>query len=356
MAPIELPCAPLFDGFPEPVFLLRDGAVRYYNRAAARLFPGLEPECPAPETLLGLLKDVSAPALAAAKLEGDGYLASVQETSEGLLLMLRPEPEEGRRPRLDRLAVELRQETAGLSAALQMLDPDRVELQPERARQYLSAANRGLYCLLRLCDHLEFLDRPDGDAYHPGAMDLAGFLAKLMDEVSGLMGQGGWHFRYETELSSLITVADADLLRRLVLGLVSNAVKAAGPGGELGVRLAKAGRRAVLTVWDSGEGLSGEQFGRLFDAGAAPKGTGTGEGLGLGLSAVRRAAALHGGTLMVDSRPGGGTRATVALPLREPEGSTTLRGPGPGPGGFSAVLIELADVLPITVYCPEDLE
>ena len=75
----------------------------------------------------------------------------------------------------------------------------------------------------------------------------------------------------------------------------------------------------------------------------------SGGGLGVGLSAARQIAALHGGAVMLESRSGKGVRAAFSLPVQPPEGCGTLRTPSPVgdvTGGFSPVLVELADLLP----------
>ncbi|WP_302467456.1 hypothetical protein, partial [Intestinimonas massiliensis (ex Afouda et al. 2020)] len=80
----------------------------------------------------------------------------------------------------------LRQQTAGLAAALQRLGADPAGLDPARQVRYLSIANQGLYRLLRLADHLDFLERYDASLYRPAPMDLAGLCRELGREISGV--------------------------------------------------------------------------------------------------------------------------------------------------------------------------
>ena len=137
---------------------------------------------------------------------------------------------------------------------------------------------------------------------------------------------------------------------------MSNALRAAGRGGEAGLRLAKSGRRALITVWDSGPGLvSGMESGGP-DSEPVYR---SGGGLGVGLSAARQIAALHGGAVMLESRSGKGVRAAFSLPVQPPEGCGALRTPSPVgdvTGGFSPVLVELADLLPSEAFLPDDVD
>ena len=82
-------------------------------------------------------------------------------------------------------------------------------------------------------------------------------------------------------------------------------------------------------------------------------------GAGAGLPIARQIASLHGGALMLESRPGEGLRAAVSLPVRRPDRTHTLRSPPPavdGTGGFSSVLVELSGVLPWQAFRRESVE
>lgn len=356
MSTMELDPAQLFDGFPEPVLLLEEGTVRYRNPAAGRVLPGLREGDRAPEEL-AVPADAEFPIVCTGRVGARSFRMSVQGVGrEGLLAVLRPEHEAAAGPGLEKLALRLRQETAGLAASLQRLEPAGGESDQKKREKYLAAANQGLYRLLRLADHLEFADARDQDLYRPAPLDMAGFCRELFREVESVCAMSGYRFSYETELVTLLTVGDEALLRRLVLSLVSNAMKAAGAGGALGARLAKRRGRAVLTVWDRGKGLEAEDLARLFGGEARGVSMDPGEGLGLGLEAVRRIARLHGGFLMMEGRPEEGLRAVVSLPVQPPEAGVGLRSPaGEYAGGFSPVLVELSDVLSARVFAPEDV-
>lgn len=96
-------------------------------------------------------------------------------------------------------------------------------------------------------------------------------------------------------------MADPVELRRSVGNLVDNAVRAAGAGGRVDLRVRSAGGRAVLEVTDDGPG-----FGRI------PRQE------GLGLLTVRLFAAEVRGSLEVSRPPSGGTRMTLTVPRRLP--------------------------------------
>jgi len=105
-------------------------------------------------------------------------------------------------------------------------------------------------------------------------------------------------------------LGDALLLRQLAVNLVTNAVEAAAPEGEVLVRGTLDGGEACLAVEDSGPGVDPSLRGVLFE----PLVTTKLGGIGLGLALVKRIAERHGGTVVHEPRPGRGARFVVRLP------------------------------------------
>lgn len=113
----------------------------------------------------------------------------------------------------------------------------------------------------------------------------------------------------------LTTSVDKRRLERVVANLVHNAESHGG--GVTAVRLLRRGGTARIEVDDTGHGVPPDQRGRIFDRfarGPGPAGSG---GLGLGLAIVQRHVALHGGSVGVEDRPGGGARFVVELPITD---------------------------------------
>lgn len=124
------------------------------------------------------------------------------------------------------------------------------------------------------------------------------------------------------EVAPVRVLGDADRLKQLMLNLMTNAVKYTNPGGMVVVGLKQVDGRAVITVRDTGIGISAEDLPRVFDrfyrvnkARSRERG-----GAGLGLAIAKSIALAHGGDIRVESQVGVGSVFTVELPVLDAAG------------------------------------
>jgi signal transduction histidine kinase len=140
--------------------------------------------------------------------------------------------------------------------------------------------------------------------------------------------------RFEIELSGasepLPLKGDPEALERVIVNLLSNAMKFSTRDRRIRVRVLRRGDEAVLEVEDRGRGIPPEEQERIFQKFYRIEREGFEKipGTGLGLSLVQSLTAEHGGRVEVTSEPGQGSCFRVFLPLiRAAEGV-----PGLGPG------------------------
>jgi signal transduction histidine kinase len=125
------------------------------------------------------------------------------------------------------------------------------------------------------------------------------------------------------ELPEARVEGDSDLLARLVVILLDNAVKYSPEHSAVRVRLSVDGGRAALDVEDEGPGIPAEARDRIFDrfyrVDSARAG-GPASGVGLGLSIAKQIAQAHGGSVeLVESGPRG-SRFRISLPMAADSG------------------------------------
>ena len=221
---------------------------------------------------------------------------------------------------LGRLSHELRTPLNAVIGFAELLAVQDGALDPTQSRYLEHILDSGRH-LLSLVDDVLDLQRIEERRLSstPVPIDLGAFLAGETALLEPLLH--GQNLTLHNDVpAGLVVFADERCLRQALLNLATNAIKFNRPSGT--VRWSAGVVRpgfAVLMVTDTGHGMSGEQIPRLFDAfdrlghpGAAR------DGSGLGLLIARGLVEHMGGTLVVESKLGVGTRAVVELPLAEP--------------------------------------
>lgn len=121
-----------------------------------------------------------------------------------------------------------------------------------------------------------------------------------------------------TELQSAALTGDPDLLDRLVLNLLQNAIRYNISNGWVriatGETVAQGRQEVTLTIENTGTLVDPASVDSLFDAFRRGQDR-IGDGVGLGLSIARTVAAAHGGRISAAARPEGGMLVDVALPV-----------------------------------------
>jgi heavy metal sensor kinase len=109
---------------------------------------------------------------------------------------------------------------------------------------------------------------------------------------------------------------DIRMIQRMISNLLDNAIKYSPPGGMVEVTLsAEAAQSLVLSVHDTGTGISPDDLPHLFERFFRGDPSRTQTGAGLGLSLAQAVARAHGGNIEVSSQPDRGSTFQVSLPL-----------------------------------------
>jgi signal transduction histidine kinase/CheY-like chemotaxis protein len=177
----------------------------------------------------------------------------------------------------------------------------------------------------RLFNELLDISRLDAGALTPRttAYPIDDVLSQIETTFLVAAHEKGLHFRVVK--SSAWVKTDPVLLGRILLNLVSNAVRYTSVGGVVvGCRRLRGGLR--VDVCDTGPGIAEDQQGNIFGEfyRIHPEGQEAGEGLGLGLAIVDRLCTLLDHPLALTSIPGRGSRFSISLPVA-PAGTPALR-------------------------------
>ncbi|HSS51803.1 MAG TPA: HAMP domain-containing sensor histidine kinase, partial [Thermoanaerobaculia bacterium] len=191
------------------------------------------------------------------------------------------------------------------------------ELPPGDAERWDLVHRNGLRLLKLVNTLLDFSRIEAGRVqafYEP--TDLAVLTRDVASAFESAVESAGLRYKIAIEVLDEPVFVDHDMWEKIVLNLLSNALKFTFEG-EIEVALRRHGGQARLTVRDTGTGVPAEQLDLLFDRFHRVPGvrSRTHEGTGIGLSLVQELVKLHGGTVTVASVVDQGTAFTVALPF-----------------------------------------
>jgi len=199
------------------------------------------------------------------------------------------------------------------------------EARPENEyRASMSIVRDASRRLGRIVEDLFLIARADAGhlVVNPAPLDLDELVRDTARSVKPIADECG----VRVELGSLAAapvVGDRDLLGRLVLNLLDNAIKHAPEGSAVEVSLRAAGDACELSVVDHGPGIPPEARERVFerffrvDAARSREASTLTSGAGLGLSICRRIAGLHGGRVELAGTRPGRTEFRVTLPMED---------------------------------------
>ncbi|MBI4287843.1 MAG: HAMP domain-containing protein [Chloroflexi bacterium] len=195
------------------------------------------------------------------------------------------------------------------------LSKERTESEYRKSLELVSLESGYMSSLI---DKLLFLARADAgkEPLELEKVNMTGLLEELSADVEALAREKGPQFKLGP-LEDATVRGDRVKLRQLLLNLLENAVRYTPGGGSISATVATEGDMAVVTVSDTGIGISAEHLPHIFERfyrvdKARSRADG---GAGLGLAIARYIAEVHGGRIEVESEPGKGSAFRVMLPL-----------------------------------------
>lgn len=345
---------------PIPAFLVKEGTVTDANAAA--LQHGIAIGRPIRELLATGKTEYDELAhgrlYLTLSLSGTPWGASVVRKQECDLFLLEQEDDMAELQAMALAAQSLRGPLANVMAVTDRLFPLSESEGSAEAQDQAARINKGLYQMLRIVSNMS-------DAYRYSQettpkleiRDIKSIMQELFQEHIALVHHTGVLLQFENLPESLFCLVDAEKLERAVGNILSNALKFTPKGGTIDAKLTRKGRMLYLTVQDSGVGIPESIKGNIYTHFQRRPGIEDGRfGIGLGIVLIRAAAAVHGGTVLIDHPEGSGTRITMTLEIRQNSDSLVRSSiiSVDYAGGRDHRLLELSDNLPAELYASDD--
>ena len=203
--------------------------------------------------------------------------------------------------------------------------------QPQKYVETLQEMEGQVDRLIRLSSDLLFIARLDQGqmAQQMERIDVQDFLGAVVDQIRPLAAAKAITLS-QTIPPELTLHGDLDLLIRLFLNLLDNAVKYSPENGRVSISATQDKTDLCITIANSGPGIPAEYLPHLFErfyrveTARSRSGSDAG-GAGLGLAIAHEITRAHGGQMLVESRPENGTTLTVLFPKQERANATVIK-------------------------------
>ncbi len=202
---------------------------------------------------------------------------------------------------------EINNPLANIAARAQALLVD--EQDPERRRRLATIVDQAFRARDMIGGLMVFARPPRPQ---PAATPLAEIVRSVIEPLQATAAARGLRLEYAPAPTPLEVLVDAGQAVEALRAVVLNAIEAVEDGGRVTIGVREAGEAVEVEVADDGRGMDAATLRRAFDPFFS--GREAGRGIGLGLPKAWRLVELNGGTVAVDSRPGGGTRVALTLP------------------------------------------
>ncbi len=231
----------------------------------------------------------------------------------------RNEDEEASSSLMSVVAHEIRSPLTAIKAYTEALLDNLSNPQAPRQR-FLGIINDECDRLTRLVTDILDLSRLEA-GQRPLRLARLNLEALVRETINGLMPLArARKLEFDLELDeSLLPEADPDLLRRLLVNLIGNAIKFSPPGARVRVHTRARGEEWLGYVQDQGPGIPAEDLPHVFERFYRARQAGGEEvdGTGLGLAIARGIVELHGGRIWAQSMTPTGTRFCFTLPIQQ---------------------------------------
>lgn len=200
-----------------------------------------------------------------------------------------------------------------------------VYLNIQDSRSYKDKINKSIFSIKQNCYRFtklinNILDISKIETGHFKMMlkneNIVSVVENIVLSVSDYVKSKGLTIEFDTDEEEIIIACDPEKIERIILNLISNAIKFTNEGGKISVCVYDKEETVEITVEDTGIGISEEHINNIFKRyhQADKSLSRNAEGSGIGLSLIKSLVELHGGNIMVNSVPGKGSIFVFELP------------------------------------------
>lgn len=211
-----------------------------------------------------------------------------------------------------------------ISSTAQLLDmyskSDSLEDKKDIFIKYINSIKQNAYRLSKLINNIVDTSKIEAGFFELNLSNnnIVEVIEEIIMSVTSFTEIKGLDIIFDTDIEEKIIACDPEKIERIILNLISNAIKFSNEGGEIFVNIKDKNEWIEISVKDNGVGIEKEHLDMIFDRfkQVDKSLSRNAEGTGIGLSLVKSIVELHGGSISVESEYGKGSKFTVIFPDR----------------------------------------
>lgn len=200
------------------------------------------------------------------------------------------------------------------------LKSDLLEINKEKVIKGVNIIKQNCYRFIKIINNVIDISKIESGFFKLNLFneDIVCIIEDILGSLSDYVKLKELNIVFDTNIEEKIIACDADKIERIILNLISNAIKFTDKGGSIYVNLYDKGDSIEIHVKDTGIGMDKKHVDNIFkrfhqiDKSLSRNA----EGSGIGLSLVHSIVKLHNGKISVESRPGEGSLFKIELPSR----------------------------------------
>lgn len=193
-------------------------------------------------------------------------------------------------------------------------------IQIDSLKKYTNYIKQNSYRLLRLVNNLIDISKMDIGMYELRCsnQNIINIIEDITLSVADYTKNNKINLIFDTNDEEAITYCDPDKIERIMLNILSNAIKYTPENGFIKVKINSTPNKIIVSIKDSGVGIPKDKLDVIFDRFGQVDGSFNRkcEGSGIGLSLVKNLVEMHGGEIYVNSEINEGSEFTFSIPLK----------------------------------------
>lgn len=188
-------------------------------------------------------------------------------------------------------------------------------------REHIKITKQNMFRLLRLIDNIINISQVKSEIYKIKAVnfDIIDITERIVTSISSYAKSKGIDLVFDTNEETMRVGLDPESIERIILNILSNAIKFTLEGGEILVGIYKEGANVEILIKDTGIGIEKEKLNDIFNRFKQIENSGISNefGSGIGLCLAKSLIEIQNGEIYIDSKLGEGTEVKIIFPIKE---------------------------------------